>query len=73
MDTGDQNKYAKALKTQSPTTRSRTCPYPGHEDQIFMNAEQLHDHGKRDHRSEFEGLSSRQTQEKFRQLSLKFK
>jgi hypothetical protein len=75
MDTGEfvQTKFAQALKTQSPTIRAHTCPYPGHEGRVFPSADQLYDHGKIDHRDEFEGLSPRQAREKFRQLSIKFK
>jgi len=75
MDTGElvQTKFAQALKTQSPIIRAHACPYPGHEGRVFPSADQLYDHGKIDHRDEFEGLSPRQAREKFRQLSLKFK
>jgi hypothetical protein len=75
MDTGEfvQSKFAQALKTQSTVTRSYPCPYPGHEGRIFPNAEQLYDHGRIDHRTDFEGLNSRQARDKFRELSIKFR
>ncbi|RAR15499.1 telomerase-binding protein est1a protein [Stemphylium lycopersici] len=75
MDTGEfvQSKFAQALKTQSTVTRSHPCPYPGHEGRIFPNAEQLYDHGRIDHRVDFEGLNSRQARDKFRELSVKFR
>ncbi|KAH8639017.1 hypothetical protein IG631_06787 [Alternaria alternata] len=75
MDTGElvQSKFAQALKTQSPATRAHPCPYPGHEGRIFPTAEQLNDHGRIDHRADFEGLTSRQARDKFRELSSKFR
>jgi hypothetical protein len=75
MDNGEfvQTKFAQALKTQSPTVRAHTCPYPGHEGRVFPSAEQLHDHGRIDHRADFEGLSPRQAREKFRELGLKYR
>ena len=75
MDTGEfvQSKFAQALKTQSTITRSHPCPYPGHEGRIFPTAEQLYDHGRIDHRVDFEGLTSRQARDKFRELSVKFR
>ena len=75
MDTGEfvQSKFAQALKTQSAANKTHTCPYPGHEGQIFPTAEQLYDHGRIDHRADFEGLTSRQAREKFRELSINFR
>ncbi|KAL1796719.1 hypothetical protein ACET3X_005259 [Alternaria dauci] len=75
MDTGQlvQSKFAQALKNQSTVARSHPCPYPGHEGRIFPNAEQLYDHGRIDHRADFEGLTSREARDKFRELSTKFR
>jgi hypothetical protein len=75
MDTGGfvQTKFAQALKTQSPTIRAHACPYPGHEGRVFPSADHLYDHGKKDHRDEFESLSPRQAREKFRQLNTEIK
>jgi hypothetical protein len=71
MDTGEfrESRFARALKTQSPA-RGYTCPYLGHEGRVFPNAEQLHDHGRLYHRTDFEGLSPRQGRDKFREIAL---
>ncbi|RYN16398.1 hypothetical protein AA0114_g12465 [Alternaria tenuissima] len=75
MDTGEfvHSKFAQALKTQSSANRSHPCPYPEHKGRIFPTAEQLYDHGRIDHRADFEGLTSRQARDKFRELSSKFR
>ncbi|KAI0568590.1 hypothetical protein Alg130_12037, partial [Pyrenophora tritici-repentis] len=49
------------------------CPYPGHGGRMFQDFQQFLDHARIEHRSDFEGLDTRQSRAKLRELSIRFR
>ncbi|CAA9963290.1 EST1 DNA bind domain containing protein [Pyrenophora teres f. maculata] len=74
MNTGDllQSRFAQALKNQQGQG-PHPCPYPGHGGRMFQDFQQFLDHARIDHRSDFEGLDTRQSRAKLRELSIRFR
>ncbi|KAL6150438.1 hypothetical protein ACJQWK_00285 [Exserohilum turcicum] len=79
-NTGDyiQSQFAKALRTQKgkaelAATSVHRCPYPEHEGRVFQTFEQLYQHGKAEHSSDFEGLHLQHARRKIRELAAKYR
>jgi alpha-D-ribose 1-methylphosphonate 5-triphosphate synthase subunit PhnG len=77
MDAGNLHHttgYAKVLRTQKGSaelaaTGEHLCPYPNHRGRVFQTFQQLFDHGKAEHASDFKGLDSQQALKKFQSLA----
>ncbi|KAI1669328.1 EST1-DNA-bind domain containing protein [Pyrenophora tritici-repentis] len=74
MNSGDllQSRFAQALKNQQGQG-PHPCPYPGHGGRMFQDFQQFLDHARIEHRSDFEGLDTRQSRAKLRELSIRFR
>ncbi|KAI0616230.1 hypothetical protein TUN199_11781, partial [Pyrenophora tritici-repentis] len=74
MATGNplQSPFGEALQYQQDQG-PLSCPYLGHDGQIFENFQQFLDHAKIDHRSDFDGLDIRQSRAKLREVSNRFR
>ncbi|KAF9691745.1 hypothetical protein EKO04_010308 [Ascochyta lentis] len=66
-----QSRFINALRTQPSHHKAEPrppkaflCPYCGHHGRVFRNAEQLLDHARTEHNTEFEGLASPQARAK---------
>jgi hypothetical protein len=78
MDAGNLHHttgYAKVLRTQKGSaelaaTGEHLCPYPNHRGRVFQTFQQLFDHGKAEHASDFKGLDSQQALKKFQSLAI---
>ncbi|KAI1686852.1 EST1-DNA-bind domain containing protein [Pyrenophora tritici-repentis] len=67
-----QSRFAWALQEQQDQGRY-FCPYPNHGGRVFQDFQQFLDHAKIDHLSDFEGLDTRQSRAKLRELSKRFR
>ncbi|USP77572.1 hypothetical protein yc1106_04846 [Curvularia clavata] len=67
--------WAKALRTQKASAEwaEHLCPYPNHRGRVFQTFQQLFDHAKAEHSSDFDGLDSQQAFKKFESLANDFR
>jgi hypothetical protein len=74
MKFNNHSNFVHTLQTQkaeSPTlTRALPCPYPGHDGRMFLSLEQLYDHAKDEHATQFEGLRASQARDKLKDAVL---
>lgn len=67
--------YSQVLATQKASTNwaatgELLCPYPNHRGgRMFQTFEQLFDHGKAEHSSDFKGLDLQQARRKFQSIA----
>jgi hypothetical protein len=79
MDTGNvfQSKFANALRAQRkaeyPLGCALPCPYPGHHGRMFQSVDQLYDHAKAEHASQFATFKPSQARERLRDAALKLR
>ncbi|KAI1690375.1 EST1-DNA-bind domain containing protein [Pyrenophora tritici-repentis] len=67
-----QSRFAWALQEQQDQGRY-FCPYPNLGGRVFQDFQQFLNHAEIDHLSDFEGLDTRQSRAKLRELSKRFR